>query len=73
MQVTRDSELKHTEAKKHNASSKWASAGQKKFSDHLNHFRDIMGHCFIMFTKEASNVIGVGIEGRHWTMMTGRK
>lgn len=31
------------------------------------------GHRFIMFTKGGSNVIGVGIAGGHWTMMTGRK
>lgn len=31
------------------------------------------GHRFIMFTKGGSNVIGVGIAGGHWTMMTGRQ
>ena len=31
------------------------------------------GHRFLMFTKGRSNVIGVGIAGGHWTMMTGRQ
>lgn len=31
------------------------------------------GHRFIMFTKGGSNVIGVGVDGGHWTMMTGRQ
>ncbi|MFK7911491.1 MAG: CAP domain-containing protein [Akkermansiaceae bacterium] len=31
------------------------------------------GHRFIMFTRGGSNVIGVGVVGSHWTMMTGRK
>lgn len=31
------------------------------------------GHRFIMFTKGGSNVVGMGIAGSHWTMMTGRK
>ena len=149
MQVTRDSEKKHTAAKNHNAASKWATSVQKDFSDELNKYRVIMGqspflleerlsiaseghstdmrtggffahespvkgktspgdrarvakfsgrftgeniyrgsptytaayqawfgsdgHRFIMFSKGASNVIGVGVDGGHWTMMTGRK
>lgn len=31
------------------------------------------GHRFIMFTRGGSNVIGVGVVGGHWTMMTGRQ
>ncbi|MGB0993988.1 MAG: CAP domain-containing protein, partial [Akkermansiaceae bacterium] len=31
------------------------------------------GHRFIMFTRGGSNVIGVGVAGGHWTMMTGRQ
>lgn len=31
------------------------------------------GHRFVMFTQGGSNVIGAGVVGRHWTMMTGRK
>lgn len=30
------------------------------------------GHRFIMFAK-GPNLLGVGLQGRHWTMMTGRK
>ena len=30
------------------------------------------GHRFIMFTKGGSNVIGVGVDGGYWTMMTGQ-
>lgn len=31
------------------------------------------GHRFLMFTKGDSNVIGVGVDGKYWTMMTGRQ
>lgn len=31
------------------------------------------GHRFIMFTKGGSNVVGIGVDGGHWTMMTGQQ
>jgi len=31
------------------------------------------GHRFLMFSRGGSNVIGLGIAGEHWTMMTGRQ
>ncbi|MEJ6700714.1 MAG: CAP domain-containing protein [Akkermansiaceae bacterium] len=47
--------------------------GSPSFMSAYNGWFGSDGHRFIMFTKGASNVVGMGIDGGHWTMMTGRK
>jgi len=47
--------------------------GSPSFMSAYNGWFGSDGHRFIMFTKGGSNVVGIGIDGGHWTMMTGRK
>jgi len=47
--------------------------GSPSYSAAYNGWFGSDGHRFIMFTKGGSNVIGVGVDGGHWTMMTGRQ
>lgn len=47
--------------------------GSPSYASAYNGWFGSDGHRFIMFTKGGSNVIGVGVDGGHWTMMTGRQ
>ncbi|MBK1853570.1 hypothetical protein JO972_01235 [Verrucomicrobiaceae bacterium 5K15] len=47
--------------------------GSPSYSAAYNGWFGSDGHRFIMFSRGGSNVIGVGVDGGHWTMMTGRQ
>ncbi len=47
--------------------------GSPSYTSAYNGWFGSDGHRFIMFTRGNSNVLGVGVDGGYWTMMTGRK
>ncbi|BDS08436.1 hypothetical protein NT6N_34760 [Oceaniferula spumae] len=47
--------------------------GSPSYTSAYNGWFGSDGHRFIMFTKGGSNVVGIGVDGGHWTMMTGRQ